>query len=646
MSIESLKQQARKHEQNEEWQKALAQYKNALAALTRDEQVDIGLYNRVGDLYVRVGGLDQAVEHYDKAVDLYREAYLPNNAIAVCKKIIRNVPERHRAYLMIGQIRAEQGFLPDARTHFLTYAERMAGDGDLDESFRALIEFCDLAPDEVGMRITVADQMIAQDMEEPALEQLTVAHQHYVQLGDEQQAADLKGRILAIDPNADVDAMAAGLPTSSVDSDGDITSDFGEIAFDGAGFDSGADSDVGPSMAEAAEEVAGDAGAEVDGGMGDFAISSLDSDDGDDEAFELPMMDFGSTGEDEGETVELPTMDFESPDGDEGETVELPAMDLESSEEDQGEAIELPTMDFESSDKDEFETVELPTMDFESPQDPAAELDAVAGDLSGIEVAPMEGASGLDAAGMTDDLDAAVDDADSTFGMSEPDVPTVVELDVPTSMEDAHEEAAAEFTESMAEPLDEAPVGETPAPAEPASAAGGGDGFVDFGAMILGDEAEKSTRFTVAYEEPSGDEQADFAKMLAQFKDKVSENLDSSDVRAHSDLGTAYKEMGLLDEAIASFQAALRASADHLPTYELMGQTFMEMGQPEAAVKSLERAIEVATTVEDELVGIYYYLGRAYEELGNRESAVEFFDRVFSLDINFADVTERLRELR
>ena len=170
------------------------------------------------------------------------------------------------------------------------------------------------------------------------------------------------------------------------------------------------------------------------------------------------MMDFGSTGEDEGETVELPTMDFESPDGDEGETVELPAMDLESSEEDQGEAIELPTMDFESSDKDEFETVELPTMDFESPQDPAAELDAVAGDLSGIEVAPMEGASGLDAAGMTDDLDAAVDDADSTFGMSEPDVPTVVELDVPTSMEDAHEEAAAEFTELMAEPLDEAPV--------------------------------------------------------------------------------------------------------------------------------------------------------------------------------------------
>ena len=96
MSIESLKQQARKHEQNEEWKKALDQYNKALSELARDEQVDIGLYNRVGDLYVRVGELDSAVEHYDKAVDLYREAYLPNNAIAVCKKIIRNVPDPER----------------------------------------------------------------------------------------------------------------------------------------------------------------------------------------------------------------------------------------------------------------------------------------------------------------------------------------------------------------------------------------------------------------------------------------------------------------------------------------------------------------------------------------------------------------------
>ena len=49
---------------------------------------------------------------------------------------------------------------------------------------------------------------------------------------------------------------------------------------------------------------------------------------------------------------------------------------------------------------------------------------------------------------------------------------------------------------------------------------------------------------------------------------------------------------------------------------------------------------------KDDLIGIYYYIGRAFEELENKEAAIEFYDRVFSLDINFGDVTERLRELR
>jgi tetratricopeptide (TPR) repeat protein len=171
--------------------------------------------------------------------------------------------------------------------------------------------------------------------------------------------------------------------------------------------------------------------------------------------------------------------------------------------------------------------------------------------------------------------------------------------------------------------------------------------YVDLGSLIFGDEQEeKSTRFLVEYEEPTGDEQADFARMLSQFKAKIAQNVAADDVRAHHDLGTAYKEMGLLDEAIEEFQAALRASRDHLPTYELLGQCFLAKGQPEAALKSLQRALALPIDVEDELLGIYYFLGRAYERTGDKESAVEYYDRVFSLDINFMDVTERLRALR
>ncbi|MFV2007035.1 MAG: tetratricopeptide repeat protein, partial [Longimicrobiales bacterium] len=169
--------------------------------------------------------------------------------------------------------------------------------------------------------------------------------------------------------------------------------------------------------------------------------------------------------------------------------------------------------------------------------------------------------------------------------------------------------------------------------------------YVDLGALLLDDE-EKSTRMVVAYEEPTGDEEADFKRMLSQFKEKVSENIEADDVGAHYDLGTAYKEMGLIDEAIGEFQQALRASADHLPTYEVLGQAFIEKGEFEAAIRSLTRALDTPHEIEDELLGIYYYLGLSHQEMGNTELALEFYDRVFSLDINFRDVTERIHALR
>jgi len=116
-----------------------------------------------------------------------------------------------------------------------------------------------------------------------------------------------------------------------------------------------------------------------------------------------------------------------------------------------------------------------------------------------------------------------------------------------------------------------------PGPESPAASSS--ETYVDIGAMLLGDEVhttQKSTRFVVPYEEPTGDDQADFERMLVQFKEKVSENIETSDVTAHYDLGTAYMEMGLLDEAIGEFQMVLRGTSDHLATYEMLGQTFLQ----------------------------------------------------------------------
>ena len=204
MSIEALKEQARRCEQKEQWGKALDLYVQAISRLDQDDHPDISLYNRAGDLSTRVGNIEGAVEQYEKAVDLYVESELPNNAIAVCKKVIRNLPTRHTIYLKMGQIRASQGFLTDARANFLAYAERMQGEGQIDEALRSLIEFADLAPDDYEIRVALASQFEQRERLGEAVDQLAQAYHVLVRLGMAEEAQGIADKIEELSPGKEI----------------------------------------------------------------------------------------------------------------------------------------------------------------------------------------------------------------------------------------------------------------------------------------------------------------------------------------------------------------------------------------------------------------------------------------------------------
>jgi tetratricopeptide (TPR) repeat protein len=165
--------------------------------------------------------------------------------------------------------------------------------------------------------------------------------------------------------------------------------------------------------------------------------------------------------------------------------------------------------------------------------------------------------------------------------------------------------------------------------------------FVNLGDWLRDDEVPKDTRMVVAEQEPSGDEDADFADMLRKFKQGVAENVDPEDYQSHYDLAIAYKEMGLLDEAISEFQKALGSPTNRVPTYEALGQCFMEKSQFKLASSILSRALSERAS-EDQLVGVLYLLGLSAESQGKAEDALGFYQRVFVLDIQFRDIADRL----
>jgi len=183
------------------------------------------------------------------------------------------------------------------------------------------------------------------------------------------------------------------------------------------------------------------------------------------------------------------------------------------------------------------------------------------------------------------------------------------------------------------------------APPAAAAAPTADDSFVNLGDWLREEEQPKDTRMVVAEEEPSGDEEADFADMLKKFKQGVAENVGEEDHQSHYDLGIAYKEMGLLDEAIAEFQKALRGADNHVRVYEAIGQCFMDKRQYQMAATLLGRALTEKGTTDDKLVGVLYLLARASEELERPDDALSFYQRVFVVDIQFRDVAERMNAL-
>jgi tetratricopeptide (TPR) repeat protein len=170
--------------------------------------------------------------------------------------------------------------------------------------------------------------------------------------------------------------------------------------------------------------------------------------------------------------------------------------------------------------------------------------------------------------------------------------------------------------------------------------------FVDLGAMILSDDMpERDTRMKVADEEPTGDEERDFQEMLARFKQGIDENIDEADFQSHYDLGVAFKEMGLLDEAIAELQKALRAPEGKLRSSEALGVCFIEKGAHVVAESILRGALDLPASGDQERLGILYWLARALEEQGKRVDARDVYGRVFAVDIRFRDVGERAKAL-
>lgn len=161
--------------------------------------------------------------------------------------------------------------------------------------------------------------------------------------------------------------------------------------------------------------------------------------------------------------------------------------------------------------------------------------------------------------------------------------------------------------------------------------------------MVEGEE-EASVEEVLA--EPVPVEEESLADIVDGFKKGVAEVLSPEAFDTHYNLGIAYREMGLVDEAIGEFQLSAK-DPDHLvDSCSMLGACFLEKGFPDLAVKWYKRGLEQPGLEEEESLSLLYDLGSVYAISGEREAAYEVFVEIYGVNSHYRDVVARLEELR
>ena len=228
----------------------------------------------------------------------------------------------------------------------------------------------------------------------------------------------------------------------------------------------------------------------------------------------------------------------------------------------------------------------------------------------------------------------------------------------PLTTDDFIRELVAEIEESnppspdqmAAEVPDEvAKVFQTPAPPKPEPAP---ELVLDLPAPAKSKGRSKSAE-PVPAAASNGGALDELAGIMQEFRDEIGEmNDEDEDLETHYNLGIAYREMGLLDEAVSEFQRVAKAVQKGKPfpyamnCATLLAVSFMDKQQANIAAYWYQRALETPGIDQETELALRYDLGVAQESAGESKSALSSFQQVYAMNIDYRDVADRIASLQ
>jgi len=193
----------------QDWANAIKEYRR----LVEIDQNNPNVHNELADLYLRTNQKNEAFDAFMRAIDEYTRVGLYNNAVAVCKKVLRILPNRSEVLSKLGLIRMKQGLAKEAESYYISFLERAAGGTFDPPTFQklALAIAGEMAVSTLVMQ-RLAQCLLGYKLNDDAAEVLIKLYLLQERNGDTSGCEDTRALVTKLGVVAKLDAVAGKAP--------------------------------------------------------------------------------------------------------------------------------------------------------------------------------------------------------------------------------------------------------------------------------------------------------------------------------------------------------------------------------------------------------------------------------------------------
>ena len=580
-----IKRKAQRFVQNGDLDKAVEEYQRLLAADDSDPYTHVTL----GDLYFKKGLGEEAGRRYQEAAEAYRKAGLVKNAIAVCKKMLRLNLRTMDTLRSLAELHAQDGLTLDSALYYSQYADVVLSHDRRSDAAEALEKASRLLPDEPKYAERLGELWNLEGEKLKASRALIRAAKAYEARGQMEEAVTCRGRAEELYPGA------ASLPEESPAVAPDAVKPGPEPGQNGSPRPMGGAPSMGATAPERSRYSPPLAGGRPEGlessrvgGTPTFSRLTPAA-----PAATVTTAPRAGTPEPAGESQVPPEV---------AAHLDYARTLLGTGEREQAaEALLRAALAWESVGGLE-QAASIYNELSRSPQ--ATER------LYRLWLANCERRQQwVESAAVCCEL------GDLALAAQEP--ANAHEWFVQARAYDPNNEMAARRLERLA----------------------------DWGKRKFEPQEISADRVTVQQRTPD-DLDVDLSELLSAFQAGVREQVQADDAASHYDLGMTYRQMGLLDEAVAEFRMAARDPAFSIKCTDMLGRCLLERGDFGAAIAEFERGLALDGLTAESALAFRYSLGLVLEASGRPMEALEHFEAVFASQPNYPDVAAKIRELR